>query len=384
MATIISPANTKTKFVPVQTRSERMRSNDPADYAVPTGREVNWKFTPLAKIAPIIAERNESGVLTVDVEAPAAVSVVDSSEPSARGEFFIAEDLPSAIAVARTKQTLSITIPEGFQSDSVIEVQIVADSGVNDQYIVIDAKPFSSATVLLSHHGSGSLNQNVEILVRDEASLDLVTAQLWDDAAIHLSSHQAKVARNAKFRHNVVSLGGEVVRLNPSVDLAGTGSEAELFGVAFARSGQHLESQVFLYHHGANTTGDVLYKSALKGVGARNVWIGDVLIGPDASGTNSYEANRNLVLNDGARADSIPNLEIETGDIEGAGHASATGRFDDEQLFYLQARGIDASEAQRLVVFGFLNEIISKIGIPELESKVADFIEAELKKEGNA
>ena len=110
--------------------------------------------------------------------------------------------------------------------------------------------------------------------------------------------------------------------------------------------------------------GDVLYKGALQGAGARSVWIGDVLIGPDAVGTDSYEANRNLVLTDGARADSIPNLEIETGDIRGAGHASATGRFDDEQLFYLQARGISEDEARRLVVIGFLTEIVQRSASP--------------------
>jgi len=122
----------------------------------------------------------------------------------------------------------------------------------------------------------------------------------------------------------------------------------------------------------------VLYKGALQGESARSVWIGDVLIGPDATGTNSYEANRNLVLTDGARAESIPNLEIETGDIQGAGHASATGRFDDEQLFYLQARGIDEQEARRLVVVGFLGEIVQKTGIPSLEEELTAAILAEL------
>ena len=104
------------------------------------------------------------------------------------------------------------------------------------------------------------------------------------------------------------------------------------------------------------------YKGALQGAGARTVWVGDVLIGNAATGTDSYEQNRNLVLTDGTRADSVPNLEIETGDIAGAGHASATGRFDDEQLFYLMARGIREDEARRLVVRGFLTEIVQKIG----------------------
>jgi Fe-S cluster assembly protein SufD len=103
-----------------------------------------------------------------------------------------------------------------------------------------------------------------------------------------------------------------------------------------------------------------------------------VLIGNAAVGTDSYEQNRNLVLTDGTRADSVPNLEIETGDIEGAGHASATGRFDDEQLFYLQSRGITEEEARRLVVRGFLAEVVQQIGDAELEERLMAALEAEL------
>ena len=151
-----------------------------------------------------------------------------------------------------------------------------------------------------------------------------------------------------------------------------------------ADSGQHLESQVYIHHRGPQTRADVLYKGALQGSSARSVWVGDVLIGRDAVGTDSYEANRNLVLTDGARADSIPNLEIETGDIQGAGHASATGRFDDEQLFYLQARGIPEDEARRLVVIGFLSDIIQRLGIPDLEAELTEAVTAELEQEADA
>ncbi|WP_370287945.1 SufD family Fe-S cluster assembly protein, partial [Cryobacterium sp. TMT1-19] len=131
-------------------------------------------------------------------------------------------------------------------------------------------------------------------------------------------------------------------------------------------------------HVAPNSRSRVTYKGALQGQGARTVWIGDVLIGRDAAGTDSYEQNRNLVLTEGTRADSIPNLEIETGDITGAGHASATGRFDDEQLFYLQSRGISEDEARRLVVRGFLSEIVQQIGSPLLEERLQAAIEAEL------
>jgi Fe-S cluster assembly protein SufD len=108
--------------------------------------------------------------------------------------------------------------------------------------------------------------------------------------------------------------------------------------------------------------------------------VGDVLIRANAENTDTYELNRNLVLSDGARADSVPNLEIETGEIAGAGHASATGRFDDEQLFYLQARGIPETEARKLVVRGFFAELIHEIGIPSVEERLLASIEAELEK----
>jgi len=135
---------------------------------------------------------------------------------------------------------------------------------------------------------------------------------------------------------------------------------------------------VYVEHVGPSTVSRVLYKGALHGRGARTVWVGDVLIGPDAKGTDSYEQNRNLVLSEGTRADSIPNLEIKTGDIKGAGHASATGRFDDEQLFYLQSRGIEELEARRLVVLGFLIEIVQKIDDPELVAELTVAIQAKL------
>ena len=105
-----------------------------------------------------------------------------------------------------------------------------------------------------------------------------------------------------------------------------------------------------------------MYKGALLNPGARSVWIGDVLVRKEAIGTDTHQVNRNLVLSDGARADSVPNLELETGDIVKAGHASATGRFDDEQVFYLQSRGIPLDTARQLVVRGFFAEVLGRVG----------------------
>ena len=122
-------------------------------------------------------------------------------------------------------------------------------------------------------------------------------------------------------------------------------------------------------HEATNCRSHVMYKGALQGQDAHAVWIGDVLIQAAATGTDTYELNRNLVLTDGARVDSVPNLEIETGETVCAGHASATGRFDDEQLFYLMARGIPADEARRLVVRGFFAELVQQIGLPDVEER---------------
>ncbi|WP_270354401.1 Fe-S cluster assembly protein SufD [Microbacterium testaceum] len=376
----IDPAALVASLVPVQTRSERATSFDPADFGTPTGREVNWKLSPIDRLAPLFVDQaGPTGIMTVDVEAPAAVEQRRLAAGDApRGEHFRPEDLPAALAWTHETEAPLLRIPANVELDEPIVVRLTGTGGLAHAHVVIEAQQHSRGTVVLRHEGSAQHAQNVEIIVRDGADLTVVSVQKWDDDAIHASSHQARVDRDAKLTHVVVSFGGGVVRVNPSVELSGAGAEGRLYGLSFSDAGQHLESQVYLHHKGPHTVGDVLYKGALQGESARSVWIGDVLIGPDATGTDSYEANRNLVLTDGARADSIPNLEIETGDIQGAGHASATGRFDDEQLFYLQARGIAEDEARRLVVLGFLSEIVQRIGIPELESELIEAIEREL------
>lgn len=375
-----STAHTDGRWVPIQTRSERPTSTDPADFPVPTGREVNWKHTPTDRIGALFAdEAGPHGVVEVSVSAPDAVQqLVLRKGDAPRGEVFVPEDRPSAIAWSHEEEAPLLRIPADVELDEPVVIDLVGTGGVAHAHVILEAMPHSRGTVVLRHSGTAQHAQNVEIIVRDGAHLEVVSVQQWDDDAVHLSAHQARVDRDATLRHIVVSFGGGVVRVNPSVELAGTGSRGELYGLSYSDAGQHLESQVYLHHKGAETSGDVLYKGALQGEGARSVWIGDVLIGPDAVGTDSYEANRNLVLTDGARADSIPNLEIETGDIRGAGHASATGRFDDEQLFYLQSRGIREDEARRLVVLGFLSDIVQRIGIPELEAELHQAIEREL------
>jgi Fe-S cluster assembly protein SufD len=365
-------------YVPVQTRSARFSSVLHDDFPAVTGLEADWKLTPVKLVRPLIDGELDGSIYDYVADIPAGVSIawIDRDD-SLIGRAGTPEERASANAWSSFDKALAITVTSEEHADVTVS-RATLGRDPRAAHMVITAKANSNATIVLESSGTATLAENVEIVVEDGAKLTVVSLQEWADDALQLSSHFATVGRDAFLKHIVVSLSGAVVRLNPSVHLAGEGSDAELYGLYFADAGQHFEQRVYLHHLGANTRGRVNYKGALQGAGARTVWVGDVLIGPDASGTDSYEQNRNLVLTEGTRADSIPNLEIETGDILGAGHASATGRFDDEQLFYLQSRGISEAEARRLVVIGFLSEIIQKIGNPQLETRLHSAIDAEL------
>jgi Fe-S cluster assembly protein SufD len=230
----------------------------------------------------------------------------------------------------------------------------------------------------VAYEGSSTLSENVEIVVGDGANLTFVSQQNWADDTVHLSHHHVLVGRDATVKHAALTFGGDLVRVVGSVAYDAPGGDVEMLGLYFADAGQHLEHRLFMDHNAPHCKSRVLYKGALQGKSAHTVWVGDVLIRATAEGTDTYEMNRNLLLTEGARADSVPNLEIETGEIVGAGHASATGRFDDEQLFYLLSRGIPEPIARRLVVRGFFGEVLNKLGVDSVIERAAETIEAEL------
>jgi Fe-S cluster assembly protein SufD len=375
---IIADATTGHGDVPVQTRNARFSSTEVTAFPPVTGREATWKLTPVADLKDLIDGELDGSRYEIESTASDGAEITWVGRDDARiGTAGIPEDKAAANAWSSFEQALVIRLTGEESSDATI-LRSALGSVPRAAHTIIDAARFSKAVVVLDNRGAAQLAENVEILVGDGADLTVVSVQDWADDAKHVANHFAQVGRDARLKHVVVSFGGSVVRVNPSVTLAGSGSDGDLLGVYFADAAQHLESQVFLFHKGDHTRGRVEYRGALQGEGAHTVWIGDVLIGPDATGTDSYEQNRNLVLTEGTRADSVPNLEIETGDIAGAGHASATGRFDDEQLFYLQARGITEEVARRLVVRGFLSSIVQKIGVPALEARLQEAIEAEL------
>jgi Fe-S cluster assembly protein SufD len=365
---------------PAHDLAPRVVSFDPDDFVVPTGREEEWRFTPLARLGGLHDGTHGPGSdLDVSTVAAPGVSVtfVDRSDPRI-GSIHAPTDRIAATAYAGATRAVVVEVPADLEAVGATALTLRGTGGTQFGHVLVTLGANSSATVILEHVGSAVAATNVEVAVGDGARLTLVSVQQWEDDAVHASQQHARLGRDSSFRSVVVTLGGSVVRLLPSVEYTGPGGDAELVGVYFADAGQHLEHRLFVDHSVPDCRSDVIYKGALQGLTAHSVWVGDVLIRAAATGTSTYELNRNLVLTEGARADSVPNLEIETGQIEGAGHASATGRFDDEQLFYLMSRGVPEAVARRLVVRGFFADAINRIGVPEVAERLLADVDAEL------
>ena len=361
-----------------------LTTNYLAPHSTPNGREEAWRFTPLKRLAGLHDLATViSGAITFKLKNPATGGVDFQNVPSSEcPPAFSSTDL----ITNRVRNTVAEVSKLSIAKDQEIAEPIFLSRKVSGKpelsRLVIEAGVNSKATVIVENAGSAQIGEEIEIVLSAGAKLNFITLQEWDTESIHVGQHHALIDKDAEFNSYVITVGGSVVRLSPTVDFTGQGASAELFGLYFATSGQHLEHRIHVDHNIPNAKSRVNYKGALSGKDAHTVWIGDVFIHKGADGTDTYELNRNLLLTDGARADSVPNLEIETGEIVGAGHASTTGRFDDEQLFYLQSRGIPADVARRLVIRGFFAEIVTKLKNEEIEERIMKRIDSELAKVG--
>lgn len=367
-------------MVPDQSRAERTASFDVDAFPVPHGREEEWRFTPVDRLGTFFRDEATGECLTWEESLPEGVTV--STLPVADWQALgvpAPQDRAAAVAAAHSGGVALVDVPAEAELAEPVRLRLSGgEQGLVHGHVTVRVGRFAKATVLLEHDGTADYSEVLTVLAGDGSDVTLVSVQEWDDASHHLGQHDVVVGRDARVRHIAVTLGGGVVRLNTNATYAGPGGSFEGLGVYFADAGQHLEHRLFVDHEAPHCRSNVEYKGALQGETARTVWVGDVLIRAAAEGTDTYELNRNLLLTDGARADSVPNLEIETGEIEGAGHASATGRFDDEQLFYLMARGIPEDEARRLVVRGFFASVVGRIGVPEVQERLMEAIEREL------
>ena len=371
-----------------RTKGELFTSFDVDAFEVPHGRDEIWRFTPLRRLRGLHdGSAPANGTATIEVDTPDGVWVDQASRDDSRlGEAGAPADRVAAQAYSSFETATLIEIPKQTTLRDQIQVTVTGpgEGKVAYGHLQVRVGELAEAVVVIDHRGSGTYADNVEFVVSEAARLTVVSIADWADDAVHVSSHHAALGKDAVLRHVAVTLGGDLVRLTARTRFCAPGGDAELLGLYFADDGQHLESRLLVDHAQPNCRSHVTYKGALQGdpdsnkPDAHTVWVGDVLIRAEATGTDTFETNRNLVLTDGARADSVPNLEIETGEIVGAGHASATGRFDDEQLFYLQARGIPEDQARRLIVRGFFGEVLLRFGIESVRARTAEIIEREL------
>jgi len=372
----------------VVNKGELFSSFDVNAFEVPGGRDENWRFTPLRRLRGLHdGSATPTGHATITVtEAPGVRTETVGRDDQRLGQGGVPTDRVAAQAFSSFDSATVVTVERGAEVEHAVGITIdgPGEGEVAYGHLQIRVEELARAIVVVDLRGSGTYADNVELIVGDAAALGVIWIADWAPDMVQVSAHHAKLGRDARFGHVNVTLGGDVVRTAITTRFTAPGGDAQLLGTYFADDGQFFESRLLVDHTHPNCRSDVLYKGAVQGdpesrrPDAHTVWIGDVLIRAEATGTDTFEVNRNLLLTDGARADSVPNLEIETGEIVGAGHASATGRFDDEQLFYLRARGIPEDQARRLVVRGFFNEIITKIAVPAVRDRLTAAIEHEL------
>jgi Fe-S cluster assembly protein SufD len=372
----------------VKNKGELFSSFDVDAFEVPSGRDEIWRFTPLKRLRGLhdgSAVANGKAQITVGEQPGVRTETVRRGDERL-GQGGVPADRVAAQAFSSFNAATVVTVARDTEVAKPIEIVVTGpgEGAVAYGHLQIRVEELGRAIVVVDLRGSGTYADNVEIIVGDSAALGVIWIADWADDMVHVSAHHARLGKDSVLGHVNVTLGGDLVRTSTTVRFTAAGGDAQLLGTYFADDGQHFESRLLVDHAYPNCRSDVLYKGALQAdpdsnrPDAHTVWVGDVLIRAEATGTDTYEANRNLVLTDGARADSVPNLEIETGEIVGAGHASATGRFDDEQLFYLQARGIPEDQARRLIVRGFFAEIIQKIAVPAVRERLTEAIEHEL------
>ncbi len=368
-------------LVPTGSPAERFMSRNPDDFDEPSVRDEDWKFAPLRTLRPLLAGTASDAQLRVTSTLPDGAQL--TSRPA---DDAVVLSLPEptdrlgALAWERSGDALTVRVPDGVELAEPVLLELSGDDADALVWgkVLIEVGARARATVVIEYTGRAKYAAVTSAVVGEGASLDLVQVQNWAPGALHNEHVGAQVGAGASYRHVSVTLGGAVSRLTPTVAFGGPNASAELVGLAFAGPGQFQEARLYVDHSVPDCQSNVLYKTALEGETARTAWVGDVRIRPAATGTQTYELNRNLLLSDGARADSVPNLEIETGEIVSAGHASATGRFDDLQLFYLQSRGIPEVEARRLVVRGFFAEILNYIAVEPLRERLLADVETRL------
>lgn len=330
--------------------------------------------------------RVELGELPEGVVVGELAEALDAHEGLVRDRLqalIPASDRASALNAATWRTGTFVYVPRGVELTLPVEAmtQATGAAGRVATRTLVVVEEGAKATVV-DRYVSGDLagrvqaSTAVEIFAGQGAEVEHVAFVDWGAGVRHHLMVSAEAGKDSRVRSVVVTLGGDVVRVEPTMIIRGEGADARALGLFFAAGSQHFEHRVIARHEAPRAYSNLLYKGALKD-SAHTVFFGNLVVPPGAPGTDAYQTNRNLVLNEGARADTIPFLEIETAEVK-CSHAGAVGRVDDEHLFYLQARGVPEAAAKRLIVLGFLQEVLEQVELEELRAELEAAVEKKL------
>ena len=258
---------------------------------------------------------------------------------------------------------------EAGDGEQAIFPHLLIVVGQNAELTLVDERRSAGQAPVFS-------NEMAEIFVGAGGTLRYVHLQRWNPATTELFTQRAVVEKGAQFLNITVGLGGKLAKANMETVLQGPGARADLLGIFFGSDKQHFDFHTLQDHRAPNTFSDLLYKSALAGQ-SECIYTGLIRIAKQAQKSDAYQANRNLLLSQGAKADSIPMLEIEADDVR-CTHGVAVGPVDEEQAFYLMSRGLSATESERLIVEGFFEQILKRVPVGDLREQLAEEIAARL------
>jgi Fe-S cluster assembly protein SufD len=274
----------------------------------------------------------------------------------------------------------ALVVPEGVAvaAPFFIDVQAATGGAVSFPHLSLVLEESSQASVVIRYRSDEDVNALVipqlEINVGTNANLKVTVVQHWGKQTRAISHARALIGRDGSLHIGEAGLGGSISRLQLTVDLIGDGSSTNVIGAYFGDEEQTLDYRYTMHHQGTNTNSDMFLKGAVQDE-ALSVFTGMIRIDEDAQKTNAFQTNRNLILSDGASAQSVPNLEILANDVR-CGHGSTMGPLDAEQRYYLMSRGLDEARSNRLLVHGFFNEALVRFPEPAIAGVVTSWIDA--------
>ena len=244
-------------------------------------------------------------------------------------------------------------------------------------HVIVALEPGSEAVVIEEYlspgePGTGANVGTTEVSVAEGAQLHLATFLRWGPNVWHFGTERVRIQRDGRFHWTVAALGGKLTKVNLEMHLDGQGSEGRLSGCYFGSETQHFDFHTFQNHRAGSSTSDLLFKGALRDR-ARAIYQGLIKVQKGAQKSDAYQANRNLLLSPKARADSIPSLEIEANDVR-CTHGATVSQVEEEQLFYLMARGLTRREAEHMIVLGFFEPVLERIPLQSLRSTVTSVV----------